>query len=154
MYEFLISIISLIVSIIAVWISYSTQKRNNEIQQRLVHIEEQREYDRKIKSRQANLHAELRKEERGYKLYLINSGESEARNIRVEINGKPLRYGVFETGQDGVGIYGSLPSYVSSNSEVSYFIWPSPECFPSFEIEVKWDDDYQKDRSYKSILTF
>ncbi|SFE28084.1 hypothetical protein SAMN04324257_01188 [Thermoanaerobacter thermohydrosulfuricus] len=83
MYEFLISIISLIVSIIAVWISYSTQKRNNEIQQRLVHIEEQREYDRKIKSRQANLHAELRKEERGYKLYLINSGESEARNIRV-----------------------------------------------------------------------
>jgi archaellum component FlaG (FlaF/FlaG flagellin family) len=148
MYEFWISIISLIMAIIAVWISYSTQNKANEIQQRLVHIEEQREYDRKIKSRQANLRAELRKDERAYKLYLINSGEAEARNIRIKIDGEPLeQHCAFVKGQ-------SIPSYIGHNSEISCLMAFYFGCYSSsFEVEVKWDDDYQKDRTYKSMLT-
>ncbi|MEQ6360493.1 hypothetical protein V7D15_12520 [Thermoanaerobacter thermohydrosulfuricus] len=158
MYEHWISIASLILSVIAIYWSNKLQKQSNDLQERIVRIEEEREYERKVKSRQANLRAELRKEEMGYKLYLINSGEAEARNISIKINGKPLKYSLdhdaLKPEQGGASVYGLIPQHISPSSELGYFIWVSPECYPNFEIELKWDDDYQKDRIRKDVLTF
>jgi len=55
MYEFWISIASLILSIVAVSWNIKLQKESNDLQKRIVLIEEEREYERKVKSRQANL---------------------------------------------------------------------------------------------------
>lgn len=154
MYEFWISIASLILSIVAVSWNIKLQKESNDLQKRIVLIEEEREYERKVKSRQANLRVELRKDEKGYEFCIINYGEAEARNIQVKINGMLLKEwsNPIKAGRNGMGILGSLPPYISPNSRVEYYLIALPDyisllSFP-FEVEIKWDDDYEKDRIY------
>jgi len=148
MYELWISIASLILSIVAVSWNIKLQRESNDLQKRIVLIEEEREYERKVKSRQADLRAQLRKEESKYKLYIINLGQVEARNIRIKINGEPLeQHCTFVKGQ-------FIPSYIGPGSKMSFLMAFSYDFHPPFEIELKWDDDYQKDRIRKDVLTF
>jgi len=144
----LVSFCSLVVSIIALWKSSRAQDEANELQRKLVCIEEQREYDRKAELLQANLYAELIKINRSYRLCLVNSGKAEARNIRIKLDGVPLD-------NHCAAVKGiSIPSYIGPNSEVSFPLAISLDCSPPFEIEVKWDDDYSQDRVYKNTLMF
>lgn len=146
--DLLISFCSLVVSIIALWKSSRVQDEANKLQRKLVYIEEQRERDQKAELLQANLHAQLIKVGKGYRLFLHNSGKAEARNIRIKLDGVPFEdHYAFLKGS-------SIPSCIGPDSEVSLPFATSLGCGPSFEIEVQWDDDYSKDRVYKSTLTF
>lgn len=159
MYELWISIASLILSVIAVSWNIKLQRQSNELQERIVRIEEEREYERKVKYCQADLRVELRKDEKGYKFCIINSGEAKARNIQIKINGMPLKEwsNPIEVGRNGIGIFGFLPPYISPDSRVEYYFTASPDyislfSFP-FEVEIKWDDDYMENRTYNTFLT-
>src|ERR1035438_6608094 len=75
---------SLVVAIVAM-------TKANAVQRRIVEIEEQRDKHSRLESARAKLCPELRQmDSHSNRLYLVNRGQAEARNVRVEMDGKPL----------------------------------------------------------------
>jgi len=128
--------LTLIVSIIALIKSHRAQREANAAQLQIVEIEKQREKERQQSLLQAKLQAQLRKTDRGfYRLYLINSGMSEARNIRVKLDGKELHdHDAYIQGEN-------MPTRVGPGSEISCLLAISSDCSPTFEIDVQWEDE-------------
>lgn len=124
--DLLIFFCSLVISFIALRKSIHTQNKANTIQEKLVLIEEQREYDRKTRSLQARMCAELRKKSKGYWLYLINFGEAEARNVRIKLDRIPLI-------NHPAAVQGMhIPSFIGPNSEVGCPLSITQDCHPPF----------------------
>lgn len=144
-----VSVLSLIVSVIAVGVSWKAQRTSNALQKRVVEIEEQREKNKQLEAEQASIYPEFRKTGGGsYRLYLINSGLAEARNIEVKLDGKPLN-------EHATAVQGdNVPNCIGPNSEASCLLAISMDCAPPFEIEVRWDDDSDVERIYRGTLTF
>lgn len=143
-----ISALSLFVSVIAVWKSSRAQREANDTQKRVVEIEEQRDRERRERACQADLRPQLRRSDELWRLYLINRGQAEARNVRVTLDGEPLH-------EHPVGTMGGMPTQVGPNSEVScVLIFGLGIPGPPFSIEIKWDDDFGTDRTYRGTLTF
>ena len=140
---------SLVVAIIAIVKSGRAQRQANAAQQRIVAIEEQREQDRRSESTQARLTPELRETSPNtYRLYLVNHGAAEARNIRVELDGKPLAaHPVAVTNN-------SMPGLVGPRGEIGCILGIYMGCEPPFGIRIMWDDDFGKDRSCRTTLTW
>lgn len=140
---------SLVVSVVALLKSNHAQHEANVVQKRLVEIEEQREKDRKAELVQAKLRPELRKTSRGsHRLYIVNQGDVEARNIRVEVDDKPLI-------EHAAAVRGdSLPDFVGPHCEISCLLDLHFGCAPPFKIRVRWDDDLRKDKKIETILTW
>ena len=137
---------SLAVSIIAVVKSSRAQHEANDVNRRLVEIEEKREQDRLAGSTRAELRAELRITARNTtRLYVINYGLAEARNVTVTLDKKPLAK--HEAGGD------ELASTIGPKSEVSCILMTHMMCAPPFGIEITWEDDSGEPRSYSSTLT-
>ncbi|MGB9879339.1 MAG: hypothetical protein ACPLRM_01130 [Anaerolineae bacterium] len=141
--------LSLIVSGIAMMGSWKAQREATTAQKRIVEIEEQREKEKVVSSQQALLHPELRETGTGsYRLYLVNSGKAEARNVQVKLDGVPLK-------DHHAAVKGDvMPTLIGPNAEVSCLLAISTRCAPPFEIEVLWDDDSGKDHIYRGILSF
>lgn len=140
---------SLVVSIVALWKSSHAQQEANAAQKRLVEIEEQRDKDRHAELTQAKLRPELRKTSRGsYRLYIANQGDVEARNIRVEVDNKPL------IGHPAAVQGDSLPGFVGPHCEISCLLDLHFGCVPPFKIRVRWDDDLRKNREIETALTW
>jgi hypothetical protein len=88
-----ISILSLLVSVIAIGVSVWTHNRSHKLQKRIVFLEEEREKDRQVEKEKAYLTAKIEKEELPhygtspikwrYFLVIENKGLSEARNIEL-----------------------------------------------------------------------
>ncbi len=144
----LIAVISLVVSIIALVLSLRAQGKANASQKRIVEIEEHRDEQKRRESQQASLRAELRGTEGSERLYIVNLGAAEARNVRVILDGKPLEEHCAIVGGD------SLASLVGGGAEVSCLLAIYQTCAPPFECEVRWDDDSRKDRLYRTTLTW
>jgi hypothetical protein len=143
------SAVSLIVSVIALILSLRAQREANAAQRRIVEIEEQRDRERRLDSLQARLQAKFRDLGDGSeRLYLVNRGTAEARNVKVRLDGKPFEEHCAVVGGD------SLPSLVGPGAEVSCLMAISMTCHPPFECEVRWDDDSGTGRSYRTTLTF
>jgi hypothetical protein len=144
----LLAIGSLIVSVIALILSLRAQGQANAAQKRIVEIEERRDQERRLDSLQARLQAELRDVGGGSeRLYLVNHGMAEARNVRVTLDGKSFAKHCAVVGGD------SLPSLVGPGAEVSCLLAIHMQCAPPFECEVRWDDDSGPDRLYRTTLT-
>lgn len=145
----ILGVLSLIVSVIALIKSHRAQREANAAQLQIVEIEKQREKERKLSLLQAKLQSQLRKTDRGsYRLYLINSGMSEARNIRVRLDGKELSdHDAFIKGEN-------MPTKVGPGAEISCLLAITRDCAPPFEIEVLWDDDSRTGCVYRTTLTF
>ena len=145
----IISALSFVVSGLATWIAWKAYRESVGLQQRMLKIEEQREWDRQLSASQALLHPVLRKTEKGfYRLCLVNSGTAAARNVRVMLGGKPLsEHPAAVPGDD-------MPTHVGPKSEVSCLLALTSGCCPPFDIEVRWEDDSGSDRSYRGTLTF
>ena len=141
-----IGVSSLIISIIAVWKSSWAQSEIVAAQKRIVAIEEQREKERHRRLLQAQLQPRLDKE--SYRLYLSNSGNAEAYNVKVILDGKPLNEHCAAVKHDGI------PTRIGANSEVSCLLNITFGCAPPFEIEVEWDDASGTGRIYHGTLTF
>ena len=139
---------SLVVSMLAVWKSSRAQREANAAQKRIVEIEEQREREKRLEAKQAHLRPELRKVERDtYRLYLLNHGKAEARNIRIKLDGMPLAEHCAAVQND------RMPVFLGPGAECSVPLAFRYGCAPPFEIEITWDDDYSTDRSYRTTLT-
>ncbi len=151
----IISTAALIVSIVALLKSaraqreaLAAQREANDAQRRIVEIEEQREKDRIRVARRAELRAALRRAGNSYRLYLINDGECDARNVAVTLDGKPLA-------EHPIALHDmTMSSVIGRRSEASCILGIHLGCGPPFDIEITWDDDSQERRSYKSTLTF
>ncbi len=140
---------SLVVSIIALWKSSHAQHEANAAHKRLVEIEEQREKDRQAQLGQAKLRPELRKTSRGsHRLYIVNHGDVEARNIRVEVDDTPL------IGHPAAVQGSPMPGFVGPHCEISCQLGLHLGCAPPFKIRVKWDDDLRKNREIETALTW
>lgn len=139
---------SLVVAIIAMRKSLDAQREANSAQRRVVEIEEGRERQRRLASLQAKLRAELRGVRGADRLYLVNDGEAEARNVQVRLDGKPFAEHCAVIGDS------SLPMFVGARAEVSCLLAIYQQCAPPFECEIRWDDDSGTDRSYRTTLTF
>ncbi|MCR4433801.1 MAG: hypothetical protein NUV70_07120 [Caldiserica bacterium] len=140
--------LSLIVSGVAMWGSWKAQREAAAAQKKIAEIEEKREKEKILSSRQAFLHPELRKTDKGsYRLYLVNSGKAEARNVQVKLDGVPLK-------DHHAAVKGDeMPTLIGPNGEVSCLLALSLGCTPPFEIEVFWDDDSGKGHVYHGTLT-
>lgn len=142
----LLSITAIIVSILAFRKSLKTQNR-------LVDIEEAREKDRLAEKNKANLTAKITKEELRrsstsrihwqYHLVVENKGLSEARDIRIWLDGKQVSdHPAFVKDQEEIFIVGP-------QSQFKYHI---VKPFPS-GIAIAWSDDSGEVSSYRSSLT-
>lgn len=137
-----IAIGSLVVSILSLISNHLNQRR-------IVAIEEQRQQEMELTALRASLRPELRKTEKGsYRLYLVNSGMAEARNVRVKLDGVALNEHPAAVRGDNV------PTRVGPNSEVSCILAITLGCAPPFEIEIEWEDDSGMNRIYRGTLTF
>jgi hypothetical protein len=141
--------LSFALSGVAAWMAWRAHRETLSVQRRMAEIEEQREQDRRLSASQASLRPELRKTGSGSdRLYLVNSGMAEARNISVTLNGVPLsEHEAAVQGDD-------MPTHVGPNSEVSCLLALTHGCSPPFAIEVRWDDDSGAGRVYRGTLTF
>ena len=143
-----IGVSSLIISIIAIRKSSWAQGETVAAQKRIAAIEEQREKEKLFKAKQASLRPELSKTENGaYRLYLVNYGKAEARNIRVKLDGKPLAEHCAAVQHE------HMPTYLGPGSKYSVLLNVVFSCPPPSEIEIVWDDDYGTERTYRTPLT-
>jgi len=146
----IISALSLVVSIVAILVGWKAHREANAAQRRIVEIEEQRERERRLSALQASLYPRLiRTERESYRLYLVNSGKAEARNVRVKLDGVPLNE------HPVAGRRSDIPTLIGANSEVSCLLFITRGSPPRpYEIEIRWDDDSGMDRVYRGTLTF
>lgn len=144
----IVSILAVVISGIAVYISRRTQNR-------LVDIEDAREKDRLTEKQKANLTARISREPltRGtrsatqYFLYIENSGSSEARDIKINLDGKPLlaHSSILENTEE--------VTQVGPNSYFRYLLVLSSKGRSPSNIEVTWEDDSGEPGKYSTTLT-
>jgi hypothetical protein len=146
----IVSIVAVIISGIAVYISWRTQKR-------LVDIEDARELDRLAEKKKAYLTAKFTKEEssrsRTSRIYrkcyleVENKGLSEARNIKLVLDNKPVmeHSGILQT-QSEVKQVGS-----ESGFRYELAVTGGPKV-PS-KVEISWEDDSGEPGEYSTMLT-
>lgn len=139
---------SLVVAIIALIVSIFTNQKTNANQKRLIEIEEQREQKRQDKKISAQLRPELRRDGKSERLVITNHGDAEARNVRVIMDGNPLAEHKTAVSND------HMPELVGANSEISCLLAISQGNAPPFNIEIKWDDNSDNDKEYRTTLTF
>lgn len=83
----------------------------------------------------------------GYRLYIVNSGQSEARNVQVFLDDKFIR-------EHPVAITGSnIPTEIGSYSEVSCLLGVCKDCSPPFKIYITWEDNSQEQEKYYATIT-
>ncbi len=135
---------------VSVWAAYSSRKANREAaeaQSKLARIEEQREADRLTRALQAALRAKLLPDRNGsHRLCVSNRGQSEARDIRIIVDGRPLgEHLAFHSGM-------RIPEVMEPGSEISCHV-ATFDSNPPFEIEILWEDDSGVPGRYRATLT-
>lgn len=140
---------SLVVAILALRRSDNAQREANEVQLRLVELEEQREAERKSRESKAMLVPSLRKTDKSnYRLQIVNDGMAEARDVRVLLDGTPSSKHCSAVGGE------TIPPIVGPGSTVSCLLGIHMQCAPPFNIEISWEDDSGDSGSFKGVLTF
>jgi hypothetical protein len=123
------------VSVVAVYLNLRAQGRTNGLQERIVHVEEAREADRVEDALRASLVASIRRaDDFRWAVKIRNGGRSEARDILVTLDGKPIREWPNHTAND--------PVVLSPDGEFEYSL-AVPEMnvpYPRI-VEVTWTDD-------------
>ena len=155
-----IAICAIIVSIISIYFSRCANQRSLklqeeqiEIQKRITQIEESRERDRVIQSQKAYLKAKLQKLQKqdkpnSYHLVIENMGQGTARNVKAELDGKPIiKHPAIVSSQQETRTIGP-------GSEISYIAAITNDCSPPFEFKVTWEDDSCEPGEYETTLTF
>jgi hypothetical protein len=146
----IVSIFAVIISGIAVYISWRTQKR-------LVDIEDAREQDRLAEKNKANLIAKITKEELRrsstsrihwkYHLVVENKGLSEARNVQLLLADKTiLEHPAVQNPREEVKHVGPQSSFKYEFS--SGFMRDLP-----LKTKITWEDDSGELGEYSTMLT-
>ncbi len=145
----IIALAALGVAIVALVKSNRAQAAGLTLQRRMVVIEEERDQASAARSKQAILSARSAKTDRGgVRLVVRNDGHAEARNLRVELDGKPMsEHPTLVKGNDLCGVIGP-------RSEVSAVLGVHFGCSPPFDLAIVWDDDSGVARTYRTTLTW
>ena len=145
---FLIACLSLLISMCSVGVAVWAHVRHHSLQKRIVDIEEEREQDRKRDATKADLTASMgRFPSGGHKLVIKNLGESEARDIRVRMDDKPiLEHEAVPHNHDEIHSIGP-------HSEIEYKLGLSSQTGPPFRVEISWSDDSGERGHYKTTVT-
>ncbi len=147
----IVSWVGVFIALGSLAVSAITLIRGSRMQQRVVRIEEQREQERRSQSLQASLRPELRGGGSS-RLCLINHGAAEARNIRVEMDGKPLAQHPTTVEGDPMPIFVGPYGEICCSFAASSALW-FHDIGPSFKIKITWDDDFGQNRTYWTTLT-
>ncbi len=152
--EIIISAIALIVSIIVAIYSYFQGSKSNQLQERIVEIEEQREQERLNKENRADLQPYFRYISRkdspvkiARQIIIKNLGKQEAQNIRMYVDGDPLSMhrNIF-----------CRPDYkltpIRPGSDQKWRIEVDEESPEVCEIKLKWDDETGSDHEFNDKL--
>jgi hypothetical protein len=140
---FIISLVSILIAIAAMFTSWKTQKR-------IVEIEEAREKDRLRDMRKADLMARLVRNGRD-RLIIENKGPAEAREISIMLNGRPLsEFPVFVGSQQEIHKVGP---YSSFHYLMAFCIGLDPMVYTP-EITINWTDDSGEPGAYQTTLTY
>ena len=144
-----VSIGSLMVAVFAIIMSYRTQNKHNDIQSRLLKIEEEKQVKLQKRDQMGELRAEIQKTgKNNYRLRIRNSGQAAARNVAVCLDGKPFK-------EHCAAVSGSdIPERIGPGGEASCLLATNMTCAPPFNFKVTWDDDFEEHRLYETTLTF
>lgn len=136
----ILSLISILIAIAAMYTSWKTQKR-------LVEIEEAREMDRQREMHKADLVAQSERSDKTAFLVITNRGPAEAQEISVLINGKPLKE--FRAFVDDREI-----RRVGPHNSIRYRLVFTANMDLSFEVTINWSDDSGEQGIYQTTLTY
>jgi hypothetical protein len=135
--------------------SASAAEDANKIQARMIEIEDQRHQKAVTEAKKAVLVARLDRTSKPdgrpvnhWDLVVSNHGAATARNLEVEIAGKP--FGIPESASSCSSMREIL---IDRGGEVK---WPLPgdrEFRPPFECKLEWDDDSGVRGNWRSMLT-
>lgn len=144
MAELTVSIISLVVAVIAIGVSVWAHLRTNRQNERLVELEEAREEDRLKRQASAKLRADFADSDKD-RIKISNVGESEARNVRIEIGNTVFLGSHDHDNKANLDILGP-----GTNQTLP--ILRSTTTLPPFKIVIDWDDDVDTARTFRTTL--
>ncbi len=137
-----------VVSVLALGVSVWAIRTSRRTSRKMLAIEEAREQDRQDKARCANLTTTFEHLQQAgrYALHIENGGASEARDVTVVLDGRPI--------SELKNIEPKIPTVptIGPDSSASYN-WPcanNPR--PPFPLKITWSDDSEKPGCYRTTL--
>jgi len=152
-WELLISAIALIVSGMAAFYSFKQGRRSNQLQERIVDIEEQREKERLAKENKADLRASFKYEnlldegQVASHIVVRNEGKIKAENIRLYVDGDPVTQHKYMMQSHSHKLSPILP-----DKEYKSVISVEENEPESCEIKLLWDDETGRNYEFKEKL--
>jgi hypothetical protein len=156
--SFTVSALALLVSVIALVASWRSGNRQNDLQERLVTLETNREQDRQRQTRSAELRATIEHGTRDmretrvlgkppqYWLTVRNEGMTGARQVRVLLDGAPaLQHVLVPRGEDDISTLGP-------GTEFRYVLAVTLGGPRVLHARIEWADDSDDARSWESQL--
>lgn len=146
--NWLVSLVALFLAAGSLVIGWNGQRRQNELQARLLEIEQGRERERQRTARKAVLRAELVREPvNRERLRIYNDGEAEAHDVKVRLDGMPiLEHRCMPSGQTEV-------SRIGPRSYAQYLAVLTMGNMPPWDIAITWTDDSGEPGLYRTTLT-
>lgn len=143
----IVSIVQALLAVAALVVSIYAIRKSHRTERRMLEIEEAREKDRLQQANRAFVKAYVEKGQRTF-LVLENSGESEAREIELKLDGQPvLQHPV---------VIKSQPEHrqLSPKSSVKYIVEPIWGNSINCEIEINWMDNTGEKGNNNNTVTF
>ncbi len=147
--EIISACIALFAVIVSVWFgrkNHCLNRKNAELQRRLLELEENREAAQRKAASKAQLRARIVQDGRDL-LMITNDGESEARNIVLKLDGQPFKDHCASYRNDWEA------KIIDAHSEATSPIAPCDECAPPWKIEIFWEDDSGEPEYHRHTLT-
>ena len=152
----MIEYISLAIAAVAVGVaiyfgikSHRLGKENADFQRRLLEIEQTKEHERKKVASKAQLQAAIVDYgQRNYRLVIENTGDCEARHIKLQMDGKPFDDHCAAVNGDG------KVDRIGPRSYATRLLALTMKCAPPFQFEASWEDDSGDVGHYQTTLTF
>ncbi|MFB6356823.1 MAG: hypothetical protein ABEJ65_09945 [bacterium] len=146
-----ISVLSLIVAVFSAFLSWIAMSKSNDIDERMLELEKQRESNRRDEKQKAKVEALITGENRSRKQFLkiSNKGESKAENIRVFIDDEQVNESSLTLENE------KLPDNFEINSGSDYKIQvvSSKSTSNNFDLKILWDDEFERNRKYETNLS-
>ena len=130
-----IASLALLVSVVSGWATYRAQRSQAAVHERLLALEATRERARNRETRRARLRAQLVGFGSDQRLLITNEGEASARNIRVNLDGRPItEHVLWVRGQD-------VLQQIGTGASADYILAFAMGKPTSFLVELFWTDD-------------
>jgi hypothetical protein len=157
-----VSIIALLVSIVAVIVSVWTswrqdrlQRRQTDLQERLFELEMAREHDRLRAAKSTSVVASLEREKPpgatavNLVMRVANTGQAEARDIHVVVDGTPIAQHEMFFVEDG-----ALVTRLGSGAGVSYLVVVPFGSLRVIDVHIGWTNESGERSEWQSQLAF